>query len=122
MKTSEVLIEALELLGPNGERWTKFQAEDRGRYCIIGAIGKVEGGETFCGYGADRVGTEALFKALTPVWTEEYHEWTIERPTQLWRYNDHPNTEFKHVRALFHKAIRQERAKEAQAEREAGVY
>lgn len=41
MTTRKILVDALGVLGPNGENWIKHDFARDGRYCMVGAVNKV---------------------------------------------------------------------------------
>lgn len=41
MTTRKILVDALGVLGPNGENWIKHDFAHDGRYCMVGAVNKV---------------------------------------------------------------------------------
>lgn len=45
LSTVEILTQMLESWGPNGEHWCKgLRSHDGDKYCVLGAIGKLEDG------------------------------------------------------------------------------
>jgi hypothetical protein len=86
----EVLARALQLFGPNGERWVQHKRRDRGRFCAIAAIEEAAHGDTFLRRQA-----------------EERLRATVGRSPMLW--NDSPGKQFSEIRAGFAAAIASDR-------------
>jgi hypothetical protein len=87
-----VLARALELFGPDGERWVQHKRRDRGRFCAIAAIEEAANGDPFLRRQA-----------------EERLRATIGRSPMLW--NDSPGKPFSEIRAGFMAAIAGDRAR-----------
>lgn len=83
-KLKRSLIQALDLLGPNGENWIKGKYTDHnGHFCGLGALRETK-------YPQDRFTDLAEF---TP------------HNVPFWCWQDSPTTNWPEVKALFEKAI-----------------
>lgn len=105
-KALSVLREALDLLGPHGEHWTKGTYEDSdGNYCALGAITKATYGFVYPDPGYQYIGLDRahtfqdvrlyLCRALPPG-----DGWK-----SIAKFNDFSETTFEDVRQLFERAI-----------------
>src|SRR4029077_1153640 len=88
----DVLLRALELLGPHGERWVQHTRRDHGRYCAIAAIEEAASGDPFLRREA-----------------EERLRATVGRSPMLW--NDTHGRPFAEIRAGFASAIAGDRSR-----------
>lgn len=89
---SELLANALVLLGPNGENWCKgrFNNETDDKFCMLGALGKA-------GHGHVVPATHLEFTAATLIST-------YVGPVPI--FNDRSTTTFKDVKNVMCKAIK----------------
>jgi hypothetical protein len=85
-RASVVLRRALELLGPNGERWIQGRLGDKSACCSVGAIW----------FSANDVGSEAGARR---------HLAKVVRAEDIAKWNDAHSRTFPEVKAAFEKAI-----------------
>jgi hypothetical protein len=105
MKTSELLTEALTLLGPNGENWTKgTYARDSDGTPVPWESGNAV---KWCVMGAIRNRSYQTESVLTETEPTEYlrKSLNVEYNQQVVAVNDDPTTEFPIIKELLSKAV-----------------
>lgn len=103
-----VLREALDLLGPNGEHWTKGTYEDSdGNYCMIGAITKATYGFVYQDTGrlGDVDERATIFQITRRYLLQAALASSPGVRLHLTKFNDFSETTFEDVRQVFERAI-----------------
>jgi hypothetical protein len=91
-----VYEKALELLGEEGENWISGEYEDRGRYCLVGALNLARNGNAWNGVSSDFVSVMTVVREQ--FYTDPYEFESIED------WNDQNLRTFDDVRAVLEKA------------------
>lgn len=106
--TQKRLQAALELLGPNGERWTKGAYSNESGHCAIGALRMARQQDQDYGYdpyNPRRADAEALDLAARELGVIPT-QWDTTTGRLAMRFNDNLWTTFDEIRDLFERAIR----------------